>query len=82
MKNPTPTWLWQPPFATHPNPMVRRVWQEFLTYKRGNTYSLGESIEFMQSRMPQRSTSSGISSDIGSSQFRMGYARFMREMRA
>jgi hypothetical protein len=78
---PVPVSWWQPPFQDSPDPAVRRAWSEFLTYKRGAPYSVGESLEYMQRFIPQRAAASSTH-EINSSHWRMTLSRFLREMRA
>jgi hypothetical protein len=72
---------WQPPFSDSPDPAVRQAFAEFTARKGDSPYSMGDVIEYMQHRIPQRAGSSG-SDDIHPSQWRMTLARFLREMRA
>jgi hypothetical protein len=73
---------WCPPFSDSPDPNVRRAWREFTTYKGDSPYSVGDAIAFMSRRVPQRAGGGSGSSDVTSSQLRIGLQRFLREMRA
>ncbi len=75
----SPRW-WRPPFASSPDPAVRRAWHAFATHKGGRPYTVTEAITYMERLIPQQGGGSGSVDQIGP--LGIGLTRWLRELRA